>query len=78
MAADLRSSWPGVEVRINAPGRRKVSDMICLVAEPLLESAPDFESKQIIRRRSRELSRLRSDKLSQRVAASGVGSYSGV
>jgi len=48
MAADLRSSRPGVEVRINAPGRRKVSDMICLVAEPLLESAPDFESKQMI------------------------------
>ena len=48
MAADLRSSWPRVEVRINPPGRRKVSDMICLVAEPLLESAPDFESKQMI------------------------------
>ena len=48
MPAGLRSSWPGVEVRINPPGRRKVSDMICLVAEPLLESAPDFESKQMI------------------------------
>jgi len=48
MAAGIRSSRPGVEVRINAPGRRKVSDMICLVAEPLLESAPDFESKQMI------------------------------
>jgi len=47
MAADLRSSRP-VEVRINAPVRRKVSDMICLVAEPLLESAPDLESKQMI------------------------------
>ena len=30
------------------------------------------------RRRSRELSRPRSDKLSQRVVARGVGSYSGV
>jgi len=48
MAAGLRSIRPGVEVRINAPGRRKVSDMICLVAEPLLESAPDLESKQMI------------------------------
>jgi hypothetical protein len=48
MAAGLRASRPGMEVRINPPGRRKVSDMICLVAEPLLESAPDFESKQMI------------------------------
>ena len=29
-------------------GRRKVSDMISLVAEPLLESAPDFKSKEMI------------------------------
>jgi hypothetical protein len=48
MAAGLRASRPGVEVRINPPGRPKVSDMICLVAQPLLESAPDFESKQMI------------------------------
>ena len=48
MAAGLRASRPEMEVRINPPGRRKVSDMICLVAEPLLESAPDFESKQMI------------------------------
>ena len=48
MAAGLRGSRPGMEVRINPPGRRKVSDMIWLVAEPLLESAPDFESKQMI------------------------------
>jgi hypothetical protein len=48
MAAGLRASRPGLEVRINPPGRPKVSDMICLVAEPLLESAPDFESKQMI------------------------------
>jgi hypothetical protein len=33
---------------------------------------------RLTRRRSRELSHLRSDKLSQRVVASGVGSYSGV
>ena len=48
MAAGLRASRPGMEVQINPRGRRKVSDMICLVAEPLLESAPDFESKQMI------------------------------
>jgi hypothetical protein len=48
MAAGLRASRPGMEVRINPPGLRKVSDMISLVAQPLLESAPDFESKQMI------------------------------
>jgi hypothetical protein len=48
MAAGLRASRPDTEVQINPPGRRKVSDMICLVAEPLLESAPDLESKQTI------------------------------
>jgi len=48
MAAGLRASRPGMEVQINPPGRRKVSDMIALVAEPLLKSAPDFESKQMI------------------------------
>ena len=48
MAAGLRASQPGMEVRINPPGRRKVSDMIWLVAEPLLESAPDYESKEMI------------------------------
>ena len=32
----------------NPPGRRKVSDMISLVAEPLLESAPDYDSKAMI------------------------------
>jgi hypothetical protein len=48
MAAGLRASRPDLKVRINPPGRRKVSDMICLVAEPFLESAPDFESKQMI------------------------------
>jgi hypothetical protein len=37
-----------MEIRINSPGRRKVSDMIWLVAEPLLESAPDYESKEMI------------------------------
>jgi hypothetical protein len=48
MAAELRASHPGMEVRINATGHRKVSDMIWLVAEPLLESAPDYESKEMI------------------------------
>jgi hypothetical protein len=48
MAAGLRASRPGMDVRINPPGRRKVSDMIGLVAEPLLESAPDIESKQMV------------------------------
>jgi hypothetical protein len=48
MAAGLRASRPGMEVRINPPGYRKVSDMIWLVAEPLLESATDYESKEMI------------------------------
>ena len=48
IAAELRRSWPGLGVRINPPGLRKVSDMLCLVAEPLLESAPDLELKQMI------------------------------
>ena len=48
MAAGLRASGTGMEVRVNPPGRRKVSDMISLVAEPLLQSAPNFESKQMI------------------------------
>ena len=37
-----------MKVRINPPGHRKVSDMIWLVAESLLDSAPDYESKEII------------------------------
>ena len=48
MAVGLRASQPGMKVRINPPGHRKVSDMIWLVAEPLLESAPDYESKEMI------------------------------
>ena len=48
MAARLQASEPGMEVRMNPPGRRKVSDMISLVAEPLLESAPDYESKEMV------------------------------
>ena len=32
MAAGLRASRPGMQVRINPPGHRKVSDMIWLVA----------------------------------------------
>jgi hypothetical protein len=41
-AAGLRASQPGMN------GRQKISDMIGLVAEPLLESAPDNESKEMI------------------------------
>ncbi len=48
MAAGLRASQPGMKVQINPPGRRKVSDMIWLVAEPLLESGPDYELKEMI------------------------------
>jgi hypothetical protein len=48
MAEGLRASRPDMEVQINPPSLRKVSDMICLVAEPLLESAPDYESKKMI------------------------------
>ena len=48
MAVRLQASKPGMEVRINPAGRRKVSDMIWLVAEPLLESAPNYESKEMI------------------------------
>jgi hypothetical protein len=48
MAAGLRASRPDMDVRINPPGRRKVSDMIWLVAGPVLKSAPDYESKEMI------------------------------
>jgi hypothetical protein len=48
MADGLRASHPGTEVRINPPGHRKVSDMICQVAEPLLEAVSDYESKDKI------------------------------
>jgi hypothetical protein len=48
MAAGLQTSYPSMEVRINPPGRRKVSDMIWLVAEPLLESVTDYKSKEMI------------------------------
>ena len=41
-AAGLRASQPGMN------GRQEISDMIGLVAEPLLESAPDNESKEMI------------------------------
>jgi hypothetical protein len=48
MAARLQASEPGMEVLMNPPGLRKVSDMISLVAEPLLESAPNYESKEMV------------------------------
>ena len=41
-------SQPGPAGQVNPPRRLKVSDMIWLVAEPLLESAPDYESKETI------------------------------
>jgi hypothetical protein len=48
MADRLRASQPGTEVRINPPGQRRISDLIYLIAEPLLESAPDYKSKEMI------------------------------
>jgi hypothetical protein len=48
MAARVQAEKPGLEVEINPPGRRRVSDMIALVAEPLLESAPDYEARRTI------------------------------
>jgi hypothetical protein len=48
MAAGLGASRPGMEIRINPPGHRRVSDMIWQIAEPLLESASDYESKDMI------------------------------
>ena len=47
MAAGL-ASQPGMEVRINPPGHGKISAMIWQVAEPLLESVTDYESKDMI------------------------------
>jgi hypothetical protein len=48
MAAGFRASHPGMEVRTNPPGHRKVSDMIWQVAEPLVEAASDYDSKDMI------------------------------
>jgi hypothetical protein len=48
VAAELRATQPDMKVHINPPGRRKVSDMIWQVAEPRLESAPDYESKEML------------------------------
>ena len=48
MADGLRAAQPGVAVQINPPGRQKVSDIICQIAEPLLESASDYKSKEMI------------------------------
>lgn len=47
MAARVRTEEPEVEVRVNPPGP-KVSDMISLVAAPLVESAPDYATKSAI------------------------------
>jgi hypothetical protein len=48
MATRLHASQPGMQVRNNPPGHRKVSDLIWQIAEPLLESAADYESKEMI------------------------------
>jgi hypothetical protein len=48
MAEGLRAGQPGMEVRINPPGQRRISDLIWLIAEPLLESASDYKSKEMI------------------------------
>jgi len=47
MAGRLRAGEPDIEVRVNPPGPR-VSDMISLVAAPLLDSAPDYAAKRAI------------------------------
>jgi hypothetical protein len=47
MAGRLRAEEPDIEVRVNPPGP-KVSDMISLVAAPLVESAPDYATKSAI------------------------------
>jgi len=47
MAGRLRAEEPEIEVRVNPPGSR-VSDMISLVASPLLEAAPDYAAKRSI------------------------------
>jgi hypothetical protein len=48
MATGLRGSRPGMQVPVNAPGRRTASDTIWLMAKPLLESAADYGSKEMI------------------------------
>jgi hypothetical protein len=48
MAARVRAEMPALDIRINRTGDGKVSDMIALVAEPLLEQAPDFSAKRAI------------------------------
>jgi hypothetical protein len=47
MAAGLGGSQPGTMVRINQLGRRKISDMIWLVAKSCWSShRMDYESKE--------------------------------
>jgi len=48
MARREQAKRPETEVRINPAGRPKLSDRLALVAEPLLEMAPDPEAKQLI------------------------------
>ena len=48
MAARMRAEDPRLEVFVNPPGRRRVSDMISLVAQPLLEETKDFARKKMI------------------------------
>jgi hypothetical protein len=48
MADRMRADTPGLEVRINPSGRRKLSDMLSIVAEPLLRDAVDYLEKKTI------------------------------
>jgi hypothetical protein len=48
MAEQLRAEHPGMQVQVNPAGRRKVSDMIATLAEPVLRDAADFKTKQVV------------------------------
>jgi hypothetical protein len=47
MARRFEAEQPGVVVHVNPP-RPKVSDRLSLVAEPLVDTAPDYESKKMV------------------------------
>jgi hypothetical protein len=48
MAERLRAEHPGMQVQVNRAGRRKVSDMIATLAEPVLQDAADFKTRQVV------------------------------
>lgn len=48
MARRYQAERPGTHVHINPEGRTKLSDRLSLVAQPLLETVPDYESKRRI------------------------------